>query len=65
MKISITFDCGNDAFNDAGDSTHNSGLEAARILHEIADEIEEDGFKETTRAIDVNGNRVGNWTVSD
>jgi hypothetical protein len=65
MKISIAFDCDNDAFSEAGDVIHSAGLEVARILRDIADEVWDDGFAETSRAIfDLNGNKIGNWTVS-
>ena len=54
MKITITIETDNEAFND-----DNPNQEAARILNELASKIEPnacDGLR------DINGNTVGIWS---
>lgn len=64
MKIKIEITCDNAAFDD------QPGLEVARLLRKLADGIEQypdaDDFLDvSTRLLDINGNHVGNATVSD
>ena len=56
-RITITFETGNAAFDDAPAS------EIAAILRRLADAIEETGDLPNPR--DTNGNRVGTSTIED
>jgi hypothetical protein len=60
MTLTITIDCDNAAFTD------NVGGEAARILRELADKICDyaDLGGGDIRLMDINGNRVGECSVS-
>lgn len=46
------------AFQDGDD-----GVEMARILRRVADQIE-DGFRRNVM-LDINGNKVGTWSMGD
>lgn len=62
MKYTLEIDCGNAAF---GDDLGVAGSEAARILRNLADDLDRAGIGETTRQpYDINGNRVGKATVT-
>lgn len=56
MKSTIEINCDNAAFSDC------AGDEIARILRELADEIELDSEPDSCILRDVNGNRVGKFT---
>ena len=56
MKLKIEFDCDNAAFDDLG-------TEVARILTVVADKAQA-GYQYGVCA-DINGNRVGEWELSD
>lgn len=60
MKVLISIDCGNAAFDDGME-----GVEVARILRELAEKVDERGMREgdVYPARDVNGNRVGELKV--
>lgn len=58
MKITITIQTGNAAFEDG-----NSGSEVARILRKYADRIEHDE-PDRCNLLDVNGNTVGQVKVT-
>ena len=49
---------GNAAF---GESKEEEGMEIARLLREIADDIANYGWTDGL-CVDYNGNRVGNWS---
>ena len=56
--------------NDEDNGTPNAGPELARILRSIADDVESiatEGVERvnTQSVIDVNGNRVGGWKLTD
>ena len=52
-QITITIDIDNAAFEEAG------GSEVARILRELADQYDSEGFHIFETLRDANGNRVG------
>lgn len=56
-SLTLSFDTGNAAFDD-----DNGPAEAARILRNIAQRIE---FADATDGsiLDINGNRIGQWSV--
>ena len=56
MRVTITTD--NAAF---GESDYEMRAEVARILREIADDL--DNGKDGGPCIDINGNTVGRWSV--
>lgn len=56
FKLIISTD--NAAFEDAGP-------ELARILHHIADHMEAARADESGSVFDLNGNRVGKWTLTE
>jgi len=66
--LKITIDTNNSAFqeafyNDTDDSYHSPAREVSRILHGLADSLE-DGMVETTPLYDYNGNCVGHAIYS-
>ena len=63
MRFTLSFAMDNDAF-DGGD---NSADEVVRILHVVADRIDNEGvFGPPSGLIqDVNGNAIGRWGVTD
>lgn len=58
-KIIITICTDNAAFEDTG------GSEVARILRELADDYDNEGFHVYKKLRDINGNSVGNTTFKD
>lgn len=56
MKLRIAIEMNNAAFEEG------RGAEAARILRDLADRLEDDGVQAGTHIplYDINGNRVGN-----
>ena len=66
MQFQLTINCDNAAFSDDAYSAPANGQELARILRELADKIE--SFDDVTDfeqvLYDVNGNRVGEASVS-
>ncbi len=62
MKFSLTFDCGNAAF-DNGD-LH---WEIARILHDCAHRVNNGGFEPDSSFViwDNNGNTIGTMTLTE
>jgi len=83
MRFSLSFDMDGAAFDgceespirrSAEDSSavlgcgDNSVDEVVRILHEVADKIDNEGITATVRGVlvrDVNGNAVGQWVIGD
>lgn len=60
MHLDIQLDMDNEAFQEA------NGLEAARIIRDLADKILRRGVLDTDSCgvlVDVNGNKVGKWLV--
>ena len=55
MRFTLSFDCGNSAFFD------DVAPEVARILREIANQVENGAAHSTIR--DINGNIIGNFIV--
>ena len=58
MKFKLNIKSDNAAFADDGNDGKN---EVARILREIADKLEAGGGR--GHCIDINGNKVGEWSV--
>jgi hypothetical protein len=58
MRLAISFDMDNAAFEDA------PAAEAARILREIAKAVEADDSP-NGNIRDANGNRVGSWEITE
>ena len=58
MKFELKMDCDNSAF----EPDHR--LEIARILVAVADRMVNEG-RDGGVCVDVNGNRVGEWEVTD
>ena len=60
MRITVRIDCDNAAFGDG------AGVEAARILHELAEDMVKQGVKPGDEfwLRDANGNRVGEAKAS-
>lgn len=56
--FSLTIATTNDAFAEA------QGVELARILRELATMLESGYYNDSGAVRDVNGNRVGEWSVS-
>ena len=59
MTITITINCDNASFEDAGIST-----EAGRILRKLAKDLEGGVLGEHENLFDYNGNRVGQMEVA-
>jgi hypothetical protein len=57
MKINITIECNNAAFENAPE------VETARILRELARKVEQLGLNDNIPIIDMNGNKVGKLEV--
>ena len=55
LKININLD--NAAFEDEG--------EISRILRKLADKISYDGSIDSGKIIDINGNSVGTWEITE
>lgn len=66
MKLIITIRMDNAAFFDDGEQPAR-GREVARILRNLADQVEDDAdlVDHATRLADINGNAVGLSTVTD
>lgn len=63
-QIRISIRTSNDAFHEA--EPDNPGPEAARVLREIAQQIEDHlPLGKTITIMDVNGNRIGQFTYTD
>ena len=63
MKVVIEINCDNAAFEDG-----NCSIEVARILREMADDVEGDGQFEAMSPKDprdINGNKVGKFVTWD
>lgn len=58
MKLKIEFVCDNAAFENG-----NLLPEAARIIRDAATKVE--GGREAGVCRDINGNNVGNWSLTD
>lgn len=58
MKLRIEFTCDNAAFEDG-----NLLPEAARIIRDAATKIE--GGREAGACRDINGHKVGDWSLTD
>jgi hypothetical protein len=57
MKINITIECNNAAFENTPE------VETARILRELARKVEQLGLNDNIPLIDMNGNKVGKLEV--
>lgn len=58
--FTVTIDTDNAAFEDG------AGIEVARILRDIAEQVEDARPENSTISVfDVNGNRVGGWKLVD
>lgn len=59
MQLTISFNCENDAFQDG-----QHDLETARILRDVANDIEVGCYYEgTTPVRDINGNTIGSINI--
>lgn len=57
MKLKININLDNAAFEDEG--------EISRILRQLADKISYDGRIDGGKIMDVNGNSVGTWEITE
>lgn len=62
MEIVIRIDCDNAAFGE-DEAEKSQGLEVARILNKLADEIESGGLSDGFNLRDINGNTVGSMDI--
>lgn len=64
MTFQLTINTDGSAFCDEETGDHAPGAEIARILRRLADRIEFGGWLEEP-VFDINGNRVGNYVVTN
>lgn len=64
MKLTLQFDCDNEAFGDGEEGDRDirlATLEAARILRAAATKLVDEWTEGS--CIDLNGNKVGEWRI--
>jgi hypothetical protein len=66
MKFTLEINCDNAAFCDEDTGESNPGPEVARMLAALAYRLPPDLEPEDNGAVyDVNGNKVGKWSMED
>ena len=60
MKFRLDVECDNAAF---GDTDEERNAELSRILHKLAERIGQMAIVVSGKVHDVNGNKVGDWSV--
>lgn len=66
MKITVEVEMNNAAFSESEGGQGASGSEVARILHGLAERVDESDLadRDSGFLMDYNGNRVGSWAVT-
>lgn len=62
MQFELSIEAKNNAFH-AIEGEYEPGMELARLLRKIADEVEDDPYGNNVSIIDIDGNRVGAWQL--